>query len=234
MFCQHCQATYSTVTELDRIVCVRCRREVQAQVAPNLDPAMQAQVSAALQMLQSLAHGAALPLVTLLTTWWDQLDDERKKVFLDGLVERAVRVVANGYLDKELGEALGNYFHSASFAEAQGPMMARADVQAAIAEKVNELLEASLDPKSHKGITCNSRTAEYLNKHLPREASEVVRRAAKVELDARAESVAAEVDKRLPSVAELADKVVGKAVTAFVNEAAKKAVRDVQEPDEEG
>ena len=162
----------------------------------DISTAIYAQADTATRMVVALASAQALPLISLLESWWGKLSETDRDSFVKALLVRAVSILCRGDLDPHIARIVGdainwgdaNKFRERLEALDQGNALAEA-VAGRIA---NCLDQANFELKGEIKAAVSAHVREVTERHMH---------------DQR-EVIEAAVRDRMPDIEKLTERVV--------------------------
>ena len=155
-YCPFCARQFYG-TAFEGTSCPSCHKELPGKGSTRvhvniagLSPAVNAQAGAAASMLTALAQAQALPLVSLLESWWENLTETDKNEFVKALLARAMYMVRHGTIDGPLGEAVLERFDNAALAKRLEQFIEKGEADDELSRAVARIVSGRLDEsRSH-------------------------------------------------------------------------------------
>jgi hypothetical protein len=175
----------------------------------DISSAIYAQADSATRMVAALVSAQALPLVSLLESWWDKLNETDRNSFVKALLVRAITILCRGDLDHHIATVAGdaiNWGDANKFRERLDAL----DKGNALAEAVAGRIAKGLDDEKFE---MNAEIKEVVAAH--------VRALTESHMRDQREVVEAAVRDRMPDIEKLTERVVRE-----VTEDATKEIRE--------
>lgn len=184
--------------------CSRCCKDVSGGLVKQVEldgvtAAIRAQADSAANMLAALTYAHALPLTSLLQSWWEKLPVAEMDAFVKALAKRCCELIENGILDDELKRRIR---------EVMKPDVVAAHVKKTIESQgdphIMAIAAKLLDEGTRDGYGRQSDFHGYIVKGI----GEAVQQVAREHSMGSREVIEAAVRDAMPSIEEMTKKVV--------------------------
>lgn len=174
----------------------------------GITSAIQAQADSAAKMLAALTYAHALPLTSLLETWWEKLSSSGKGDFAKALIERMKYLVKQGIVDDQLGPIVKSRFNNDVLVERVKKLVENGGGDDPITEAVARAVADQLGRDRERVI---AEACQETIRKIARERS----------MDAR-EVIEAAVRDHMPDIEELTRRITGEIADEIAQDVRKR------------